>query len=134
MRGRVGLRRVLLAATALAALAGCSGPAAQRTRPTPAGTAAPAAAVAGTTAVAGTPYRLYTHCGIREANIGGRWFVAATPLGDGNGNPPPGWGNPYQDGTITVVSPTEAVFADDSGHRVRFLLRPGATAPATICS
>ena len=31
----------------------------------------------------------------------------------------PGWGNPYQPGTVTLLTADEAVFADDAGHEVR---------------
>ncbi len=81
-----------------------------------------------------SPYALYTHCGISEANIGGRWYAADTPLSDGNGNPPAGWGNPYQPGTITFRSPTQVEFTDKAGHDVLFTLRPNATGPLQICS
>jgi hypothetical protein len=106
-------------------LAACgSGPAAQVTTPTA------AAAAAGSP----PPYRLYTHCGIDEARIGNRYFEAVHPLSDGQGNPPPGWGNPYQQGTMTLLSPAEAVFRDRAGHQVHFRLRPGATAFKHLCS
>ena len=88
-----------------------------------------------TTGAAGArPYQLYTHCGIDEALIGDRWFEAVHPLSDGQGNPPAGWGNPYQDGTMTLVSSTEAVFRDIAGHRVTFRVRPGATTFKHVCS
>jgi hypothetical protein len=54
-------------------------------------------------------------------------------LSDGSGNPPPGWGNPYQHGEIVFLSNTEAVFRDAQGHRVRFILRAGATEPERLC-
>lgn len=79
------------------------------------------------------PYSLYTHCGIDEAKVAGRWYRASPPLSDGQGNPPPGWNNPMQDGQVRVVSPTEVEFRDDRGHHVRFTLQPGTT-PAKICS
>ena len=79
------------------------------------------------------PFQLLTHCGIDEARIGGRYFEAAHLLSDGNGNPPAGWGNPFQRGTITVLSPTEALFRDQAGHRVLFRLRAGATAFKHLC-
>jgi hypothetical protein len=102
------------------------------------GTAAPPPAArpadtATTAAGSPDPYQLYTHCGIDEARIGSRYFEAAHPLSDGNGNPPPGWGNPYQQGTMTMVSPTEAVFRDAAGHRVLFRLRSGATRFRHVC-
>jgi hypothetical protein len=79
-------------------------------------------------------YTLDTHCGVDEARIGDRYFEAVHPLRDKSGNPPPGWGNPSQAGTMTMVSPAEAVFTDHSGHRVVFRLRPGAKAFRHDCA
>ena len=45
-------------------------------------------------------YDLFTHCGIQYARVGNRYYQAIPPLSDGSGNPPPGWGNPYQPGTL----------------------------------
>lgn len=81
-----------------------------------------------------SPYNLYTHCGVDEARIGNRYFEATRPLSDGSGNPPAGWGNPYQAGTMTQVSPAEAVFTDSAGHHVTFRLRPGARSFRHVCS
>ena len=112
------------------ALAACgSGPAGPLASP-----AARPLAAARTVAGSPQPYRLYTHCGIDEARIGSRYFEAVHPLSDGQGNPPPGWGNPYQQGTMTLLPPTRAVFRDDAGHQVQFRLRPGATAFRHLCS
>ena len=85
---------------------------------------------------AGSPqrYQLYTHCGINEARIGNRYFEAVHPLSDGQGNPPSGWGNPYQPGTMTLLSPATALFRDRAGHQVRFRLRRGATKFGHVCS
>jgi hypothetical protein len=95
----------------------------------------PAQAGATTTVATGArPFRLYTHCGIDEALMGNRYFEAVHPLSDGQGNPPAGWGNPYQDGTMTLVSSTEAVFRDVAGHRVPFRLRSGARTFKHVCS
>ncbi|MER7540995.1 hypothetical protein ABTX77_40520 [Streptomyces sp. NPDC097704] len=80
------------------------------------------------------PFDLYTHCGIDEARIGSAYFAAETPLSDGSGNPPEGWGNPIQHGKMTVKSKTEAVFTDDAGHEVKFHARPGASAFKHICA
>ena len=88
----------------------------------------------GTPSASSSPYALYTHCGIDEANINGRWYQASQPLSDGSGNPPAGWGNPSQQGVITFTSPTEVVFTDAAGHRVLFVLRPGASGPRQLCS
>jgi hypothetical protein len=132
-----------LAAAALAmGLAGCGNAAPGAS---PSGAGAPAvSAVASAPVPPGTatdtvfgspqPYTLLTHCGIDWVMIDGRWFEAAHPLSDGQGNPPPGWGNPDQPGTITLTSPTRAIFRDKAGHRVEFLLRPGATGPPYTCS
>ncbi len=80
-------------------LAGCGrGPAAQVT--THAAPSVTAAAAVGSP----QPYQLYTHCGINEARIGNRYFEAVHPLSDGSGNPPPGWGNPYQQGMPVVLT------------------------------
>ncbi|MFI0823955.1 hypothetical protein ACH4Q7_05785 [Streptomyces roseolus] len=79
-------------------------------------------------------YELSTHCGIDEAHVGSTYFEAETPLSDGSGNPPDGWGNPTQLGTMTLTSETEAVFTDGAGHEVRFRARPGARAFKHICS
>lgn len=54
-------------------------------------------------------------------------------LSDGSGNPPDGWGNPYQRGTLSV-SGDIAVFRDEVGHVETFKVRPNATGFPTICS
>jgi hypothetical protein len=78
-------------------------------------------------------YELYTHCGINGAQIGSVYYAARTPLSDGSGNPPDGWGNPGQEGTMTLVSEKEAVFTDSLGHRVEFHVKPGVTGPPGLC-
>ena len=119
-----------IAAVPLAAvLAGCESTSSPAAPPSP--------AAATTMAPKPVPYDLYTHCGIDYARVGNRYYEATPPLSDGSGNPPPGWGNPYQPGTLTVISPTQAVFTDTAGHRVVFTLVPSGgpgrtTAP--VCS
>lgn len=81
----------------------------------------------------GSPYNLHTHCGIHEALVEGTYFVADEVLDDGQGNPPAGWDNPYQAGTISVMG-SEATFQDASGHSVTFHSRPGATGFLRTCS
>ena len=80
----------------------------------------------------GHPYRLYTHCGIQWARIDGVFWRATRPLFDGNGNPPPGWGNPFQEGTLVFKSRTTAEFSSPAG-RVTFK-RTARTRPPVICS
>jgi hypothetical protein len=91
-----------------------------------------AAPVATTTAPKPVPYNLYTHCGIDYIQVGNRYYEATPPLSDGSGNPPPGWGNPYQPGTLTVISPAQAVFTDKAGHRVVFTLVPPGPGRTTV--
>ena len=122
--------RLAAGAAVAGALAACgSGPAGP-----PASPAAQPSAAASPVVGSPQPYHLYTHCGIDEARIGSGYFEAVHPLSDGQGNPPPGWGNPYQQGTMTLLSPATAVFRDHAGHQVQFRLRPGATAFRHLCS
>jgi hypothetical protein len=65
------------------------------------------------------PVDLYTHCGIRGLDLDGRWFAADPPLVEEGGNPPPGWDNPTQRGTVSLLTHDTAVFRDDAGHEVR---------------
>jgi hypothetical protein len=117
--------RALVVTAGLLALAGCAS----------AGGAVGAAPASGPSVRAkATSYLLYTHCGIDDARINGGWYQARPPLSDGSGNPPAGWGNPYQQGTIRITSGREAEFSDSAGHHVRFVLRPGATGPKQLCS
>ncbi|MFD8079666.1 hypothetical protein ACFV3E_44485 [Streptomyces sp. NPDC059718] len=119
------------AAALAAALAGC----ADRDAPRVALPTAPAPSVQFPTAPAPTsiPYELYTHCGIDEALIGSTYFEAVTPLSGGAANPPPDWDNPTQQGTMTLLSPTSAVFTDSAGHNVRFRARVGADDFKHVC-
>lgn len=77
-------------------------------------------------------YRLYTHCGIRWALIDGAWWQADRPLSDGSGNPPTGWGNPFQQGAITFLDGSTVSFASSAGS-VTFR-RTNRTDPPFICS
>lgn len=80
------------------------------------------------------PFALYTHCGIHELAFEGRYYTrVGGTLSDGQGNPPAGWDNPYQRGSLVVES-SQAFFSDAKGHREIFTLRPGATSFETLCS
>jgi hypothetical protein len=68
-------------------------------------------------------YTIYTHCGVNWIGMDGDQWKAENPLG--NGNPPPGWGQPER-GTITVVTETRAVYADEVGNIVTFNRVPDA--------
>ena len=79
-----------------------------------------------------TAYRLYTHCGIAWARIHGSYWRAQRRLSDGTGNPPAGWGNPYQAGTLTFRSRTVAEFVSGAGD-IAFR-RTDRTDPPFLCS
>ena len=128
MLGNLRWSRLLIAVAAGVALAACdTATAGHRTQPPG------SSPLASPTLGSAQPYALSTHCGIGEARIGSRYFEAAHPLSDGQGNPPAGWGNPIQQGTMTLLSPSRAVFRDDAGHNVQFRLRPGATSFKRLC-
>ena len=79
-------------------------------------------------------YALLTHCGIHEVTYQGKWYVRnGGILDDGQGNPPRGWGNPTQIGTLTILENT-ATFTDGEAHRETFSLRPGADTPLRMCA
>ncbi|NUT94206.1 MAG: hypothetical protein HOY78_19515 [Saccharothrix sp.] len=143
-RRRTSTRPVLAAAAGAVLIAGAAGVTLSLRDPAPRPPAAEQTTTAATTGSATTgsptkvtgpavPFRLYTHCGIDEAKIGDTFYEALTPLHDGAHNPPPGWDNPYQDGTMSLIGDTEAVFRDDKGHEVTFKARPGATDFKQLC-
>jgi hypothetical protein len=80
------------------------------------------------------PYDLLTHCGIREALIQEHYYVASPALDDGNGNPPRGWSNPYDSGTMTINPDETADFLDQAGNRAHFVLRAGVTTWLHMCA
>lgn len=82
----------------------------------------------------GAPFSLYTHCGISGLSLGTVYYLADHPLDDGNGNPPDGWGNPYQPGWITTPTAGTAVFTDGAGHSASFHLTAGGAAGPYPCS
>jgi hypothetical protein len=82
----------------------------------------------------GTPFSLDTHCGIDELHTRGGWYErVGGVLDDGSGNPPAGWGNPFQRGVLTGSGPV-VEFRDRAGHHETFRLRPGATSPKVLCA
>lgn len=79
------------------------------------------------------PFDLMTHCGINELRSNGRYFQrVGGVLDDGSGNPPSGWGNPFQHGTLSV-SGDVAVFRDKVGHIETFKVRLGAIGFLNMC-
>jgi len=70
----------------------------------------------------GVPYRfqLYTHCGLEAPTAmdfdGSFWDPVNTgPTSIGGGNPPAGYANPYDQGTVTLISPMRAQYRSRSG-------------------
>lgn len=84
---------------------------------------------------AAQPHQLYTHCGVVWTQFQGVTWYADPPLSDGNGNPPPGFGNPTDNGTMRRVSTHQAQYVSSAGRTVTFIdtLPSGASDPA-LCS
>lgn len=75
---------------------------------------------------------VYTHCGVENTRIRGVWWHAKPPLYNKRRNgPPAGWGDPYQTGTLTMVSDDRAVF-EALGQQVVFVPAPD-NQPVRIC-
>ena len=71
-------------------------------------------------------FRLYTHCGLDSViDFAGRLWDPIGPTSGGSGNPPAGYGNPFDDGVITLVSPLEARFVSASGLVLPLAVHPG---------
>ena len=84
---------------------------------------------------AARPFTLYTHCGVLSAWIDGELWLADPPLTDGSGNPPPGWDNPTDRGTLRKLSRNRAVFRSRSGKIAYFTrAKPGTPDPAEGCA
>ena len=68
-------------------------------------------------------YRLYVHCGIRDARFDGRLWMANPMLSDGSGNPPLDWTPDDSVGVMELVNDDLAVFTAESGpnHPVQTL-------------
>lgn len=79
-----------------------------------------------------TPFSVYTHCGVENVRIDGRWWHAKPPIyNEQRSGPPADWGDPYQHGTLTIESSDRAVF-DAQGQRVVFVPAP-ENEPVRVC-
>jgi hypothetical protein len=76
-------------------------------------------------------YALYDHCGVEWARIDGGWW-RTEPLNDGGGNPPPGWANPYDHGTLRITNSDTADYTNGLGETIVFT-RTDITEPP-LCS
>ena len=74
----------------------------------------------------GVAYRVsvFTHCGLRHVDFDGSEWAISGPPSDGSGNPPRGFGNPTDEGTITLTSPDTATYRSQHGTE-RQLTRGG---------
>lgn len=98
------------------------------------GTTAPATPSAAD-ASAPQPHQLYTHCGVVFTEFQGITWYADPPLSDGNGNPPAGFGNPTDRGTMRRVSQHEAQYLSSAGRTVKFVdTLPAGASPPGLCS
>ena len=127
-------RLVPVGAVAAAVVAVAGGVVFAVTRPAPHPEPTPAGSVTPSPAAKPLPFDLLTHCGVDDAKIGDAYFEAESPIIGAANSAPVGWDNPYQHGTMTLLSPDTAVFHDDRGHEVRFRARPGATAFKHLCN
>jgi hypothetical protein len=75
----------------------------------------------------GVPYQieLYTHCGIDFWTRFDGSYWDALGYDNGTGNPPPGLGNPFDRGTMTLLSHEEARYVSQSGMAIRFARAAG---------
>lgn len=69
-------------------------------------------------------HTLYTHCGILSISANGHTYYAQPPLSDGQGNPPPGWNNPFDTGTLAMIDAHTMWFSDAVGHVATFTDTP----------
>lgn len=72
-------------------------------------------------------YVLYVHCGVRWARIDGEYWETAT-LGDG-ANPPRGWGNPLDDGTLVLLDGDSAEYTGGPDVTIEFERDNGTDGP-----
>ena len=79
-------------------------------------------------------FQLPTHCGVEYAFFDDRWWNASTQLYENQArmDPPPGWGNPTEFGTMRLLSQDEAQFVGDSGNKAHFASRSEGS-PGTTC-
>jgi hypothetical protein len=66
--------------------------------------------------------QLYTHCGLRHVAFDDDTWAISGDLG--GSNPPPGFGNPTDLGTITLTGPDTAIYHSSFGEQ-RGLTRGG---------
>ena len=91
--------------------------------------------------IQGVVYRfsLYTHCGLDNPvalDLDGSFWdtIGPGPASDGSGNPPAGFDNPYDNGTIQLLSHDRAEYQSQSGTVLRFSRSSSASRTSYICT
>ncbi|MDQ6884868.1 MAG: hypothetical protein M3077_11650 [Candidatus Dormibacteraeota bacterium] len=150
IRLQIPTRALLLAVSILAVLLAAAlvfepGPAAIRTLPPPtqAGPAEPVGngqfrfVPKSARITSGVRYRLtiFTHCGLDypiAVDFDGSFWDPSGPNLSG-GNPPPGYRNPFDEGIMTLISPTRARYQSQGGVVTSFTRHSGPRV-AGLCS
>jgi hypothetical protein len=74
------------------------------------------------------PHKLFVHCGVLGTHFAGRDWDASPPLQSSPGNPPQGWDENEEPGTITLESADRATFRSSRGDRTAtFVPRPAGS-------
>ena len=77
--------------------------------------------------------QIYTHCGLRHVEFDGdTWAISGVLTDDNGANPPPGFGNPVDLGTVTLRSADTAVYLSMYGEQ-RQLTRGGGLPEVAAC-
>jgi hypothetical protein len=81
------------------------------------------------------PHKLFVHCGVLGTRFAGRDWDASPPLRGSPGNPPQGWDENLESGTMTLESPDRATFrSSESDRTAGFVPRPaGQPDPNANC-
>ena len=61
--------------------------------------------------------KIWTHCGLRHVEFDDDMWAISGVLSDGHGDPPRGFGDPFDDGTVTLTSADTAVYESSFGER-----------------
>jgi hypothetical protein len=81
------------------------------------------------------PHQLYTHCGVVWTQFQGQVWYADPPQVDAAGNPPAGFGDPVDNGTMRRISAHQAEYVSSSGKVVAFSdTEPPGASPPGLCS
>ena len=71
-------------------------------------------------------FEIYPHCGVEWIYLDGRFWLT-DPLGDLNA--PAGWGNPIDEGVVTLAASGRAEYLSQGGDQVTFTPAPKSFEP-----